>query len=168
MTAFEIVNTVLNGVIALAAVLAAAVATAGLYTWRKQLRGQSEFAAATRLLRCAYRVKGAFQAVRAMIGMNKPDELMPKLQQALSEFSEAMADMDVLSPGLAKPAADAFRDCVHEYGNAVRRQKRMDSRKAEVSQEEYEQIDSVLWADPEDDALGRKLDDAMQTFEKLL
>jgi uncharacterized protein involved in tolerance to divalent cations len=168
MTTFEVISTILNAVIALAAVVATAAAIFGLYTWRKQLRGQSEFTAAARLLRCAYRVRGALQAIRAELSFNTPEEFLPKLQQSLADFSEAMADMEVLSPGLAKPAADALNDCVWEYDKAFRRKKRIDSQNAKVTDEEYERIDKTLWAEPGDDALGQRLDKAMQTFEKVL
>ena len=168
MTTFEIVSTILNAVIALAAVVATAEAIFGLYTWRKQLRGQSEFTVASRLLRCAYRVKGVLQAIRAEISFNTPEELLPKLQQSLGDFSEAMADLEVLSPGLAKPAADALNDCVWEYGKALRRKKRIDTQNAKVTDDEYERIDRTLWVEPGNDALGQRLDSAMQSFEKVL
>ena len=168
MTTFEVVSTILNAVIASAAVVATAAAIFGLYTWRKQLRGQSEFTAATRLLRCAYRVKGALQAIRSEVSFNTLEELLPRLQQSLADFWEAMADMEVLSPGLAKLAADTVNECVREYGKALRRKKRIDSQEAKVSDEDYERIDKALWAEPGNDALGQRLDSAIQAFEKVL
>ena len=168
MTVFEIVSTALNAIIALAAVIATGAAVFGLYTWRKQLRGQSEFTAAARLLRCAYRVKGALQTIRAMVNFSTPEKLMPKLQLSLADFSEAMAEIDVLSPGLAKAAADALGNCVQEYGKAYRRKMRIDTQGAKVTDEEYDRIDKVLWAEPENDAMGKQLDEAMHGFEKVL
>ncbi|OQY20711.1 MAG: hypothetical protein B6I35_10155, partial [Anaerolineaceae bacterium 4572_32.2] len=48
----------------LAALVAATVAIMGLRTWRKQLRGKTEYELARRLLRSVYRVRDAIRIVR--------------------------------------------------------------------------------------------------------
>lgn len=57
-------ETATSIVTALAAAVGAAVAVAGLFTWRKQLRGKTEWELARRLLRKVYELRGAIDMVR--------------------------------------------------------------------------------------------------------
>jgi hypothetical protein len=47
-----------------AAIVAAVVAVLGLRAWRRQLRGQTQYELARRLLRAVYRVRDEIQGVR--------------------------------------------------------------------------------------------------------
>ena len=57
-----IAKDVLTGV---AAIVAAGVAVAGLETWKRQLRGNTEYELPRRLLRSAYRLREAIRWTRA-------------------------------------------------------------------------------------------------------
>jgi hypothetical protein len=60
----EVISAVADSITAIAALAAMGVAVAGLRTWRHQLRGQSEYDLARRLLRAAYDVREQMQSVR--------------------------------------------------------------------------------------------------------
>src|SRR5438093_827696 len=54
-----------NIVLALCGIATVLIAYAGLTTWRKELKGKSEYAKAKEVLKSVYRVRRGFMAVRA-------------------------------------------------------------------------------------------------------
>jgi hypothetical protein len=64
MSAVEVIMIVKDVVLAGVAVAGMLIAKSGLKTWKRQLKGQTEYELARRLLRCAYRFRDALRDVR--------------------------------------------------------------------------------------------------------
>jgi len=83
-----LVEFVRNIVLAITGVVAACVAILGLRTWRRQLKGHTEYELARRVLRAAYRVRDEIAYVRYMIVSS--DEIA-----AAFDDNDEAADLDV-------------------------------------------------------------------------
>ena len=60
----EIITTLKDIVIAIAAAVGAWIAYQGLNTWNRQLKGSAEYELARRLLKCTYKLRDALKGVR--------------------------------------------------------------------------------------------------------
>ena len=76
------VSLIKDIVTGLAAVVAAVIAIMGLRTWKKQLKGKTEYELSQRFLRATYKVRDAFSWVRNPI-------------QSPSEISQAMIEANI-------------------------------------------------------------------------
>ena len=64
MNASEYISAIKDVLIGLSALFAAIFAYMGLTTWRKELKGKSEYQIAKDVLKSVYRVRDAFKQVR--------------------------------------------------------------------------------------------------------
>jgi hypothetical protein len=73
----EWVSTIKEVIIGLSAVFATIFAYVGLNTWRKELKGKSEYQLAKDVMKSVYKVRDAFQHVRnpAIFAYEYPDEM---------------------------------------------------------------------------------------------
>jgi hypothetical protein len=67
LTITEAISAMTDIVTALATMIAAAAAVWGVFTWRRELRGRTEYDMARRCLTAVYRVRNAISAVRAPV-----------------------------------------------------------------------------------------------------
>lgn len=74
----EYTTVVQNVVLSLSGIAAAIIAYLGLTTWRKELKGKSEYAKAKKVLKAVYKVRRAFRHVRhpAIFQYEYPEEMM--------------------------------------------------------------------------------------------
>ena len=99
-------------VVILAAVSGVAIGCLGLRTWRKQLKGNTEYELARRLLRSVYRVRNALQGVRNPLMSS--GEIAQALKDAGKQPEEIKQDMDYVEQTSAvyaarwKPVTDAL------------------------------------------------------------
>lgn len=140
-------EVVTDAVVAVAAAVGSVVAVMGLFTWRQQLRGRTEWELARRLLRQVYRLRSAFSMVRSpmMLGGEiaaafeeagiEPEHDEPGydkrtnrivyqkrwsgLQEARSELEVEALEAEVLWGKEAQEALAPLRKCVGELFAAI-------------------------------------------------
>jgi hypothetical protein len=73
----DVISSISDVIVAMSAAAAAIFAYVGLSTWRKQLKGGAEYQLAKDVLKAAYRVREAFDAVRnpAIFEYEYPEEM---------------------------------------------------------------------------------------------
>lgn len=138
----DIVELIRNVITALAAGTGATVAVVGLRTWRKQLRGKTEYELARRLLRAALKVRDELAYVRgpfisageiaAAVEESGTDVDMPSeeageiararrwkyLTDALSDFELEALEAEVIWGGEITTQLSALRECVRRLRGA--------------------------------------------------
>jgi hypothetical protein len=101
-------------VIALAAAVGAGVGVLGLKAWRRQLKGNTEYELARRLLRAVYRVRNALQNVRnPFISSGEIVQALKDAGKAPEEIKRDLAKAEVDGAVYAarwKPVADAISE----------------------------------------------------------
>jgi len=88
-TLVEYMNIVQNVVLSLCGVLTVAIAYRGLTTWRKELKGKSEYTKAKEVLKAVYKVRRGFMIVRspAMFSYEYPAEMRDESGSLKKEFA---------------------------------------------------------------------------------
>jgi hypothetical protein len=88
MNALEIITIIKDIIITLAAILASILGVIGLNTWRRELKGKSQYLKAKEILNAVYKVREAFKYVRnpAIFSSEYPKELLDKFGSLKKEF----------------------------------------------------------------------------------
>jgi hypothetical protein len=185
-------------IISIAATVGAVVAVMGLKTWRKELRGKTEYDLARNLLRTTYKVRDAIQIVRnpfMSAGEYTPKQeqqdiktsddksdggLAYAYQKRWEYVSKGLVELDVYtleaeaiwgSPILEK--VKALRHCVsvlHTHLNSYLR-RRHERKYSERSADKYdEKVESIIYSisDPEKDEYYDDVLDAVKGIESIV
>jgi len=79
MDSTELISVIKDITTAIVAIIGVGVAIAGLSTWRKQIKGKTEYDLARRLLKSIYKIRDSIPAVR------NPFQLAGEIEAALRE-----------------------------------------------------------------------------------
>lgn len=140
----ELVTCAKDIVLALAALVTAGVAVAGLTTWNRQLRGSARFETARSMAKAAYMVRDRLQACRSPLllaqefpadyheaGPTRSPEVEAKgyaflysqrwlpVFEAMQEFDTSVLAAEALWGQPIRDAADELRSVVREVGGAI-------------------------------------------------
>ncbi|MGB2965535.1 MAG: hypothetical protein WBB69_16290 [Anaerolineales bacterium] len=88
MKIVEIITAIKDIIVVLSAISATIIAFIGLTTWRKELKGKSEYQLAKEVLKSVYKVRDAFKHVRhpAIFQYEYPEEMQNHFDQLKSEY----------------------------------------------------------------------------------
>lgn len=185
-------------IISLAAIIGSVIAIMGLKTWRKELRGKTEYELARNLLKTTYGVRNAIQIVRSP--WMSAAEYTPKHEQQETEKSEnksddglgyayerrweyvskALVELDVytleaeaLWGSIIIEKAKAFRKCASilltNLNTYLRR--RHDRQYTERPNDKLnEKVESIIYSrsDPEKDEFYEEVLDAVKGIESIV
>lgn len=188
------VTSILSVVVAFGAV---AVASMGLATWRRQLRGSAEYDLARRVLRAVLRVRNEITAIRnpfilpaeanaalAEAGVT-PSADRHNIENSLvyerrwNRLVQARADLDIelleariLWPSDLQNAQKALASCVSELWSAVLREvRKLQDRGVTETADAREKREAILYQiddDPSSEAFAARVEIAVAEFEKAL
>lgn len=167
-------------VVSLSAIIVAGVAVPGLWQWRRQLRGRTEYELARRFLRSAYRVRDAMALVRNPLGFQDPDkeranyeERWANLVENLSELRMERAEAEVHWRESVRDALKPLYRCIGELRVSLSDYLEQTTRPdpPEMSPERRRGIEGVVFEiseDPGQDPFTAKIADAINRVEALV
>ncbi|MDO8742462.1 MAG: hypothetical protein Q7J45_02895 [bacterium] len=173
------------------AVIVAVAAVLGINTWRKQMRGQTEYELARRYLRSVYKVRDAIKSTRnpfipvgEMVDSLKKqgseeDDLndnrkmnravysnrWSKVVEAISDLSVELTEAEVVWGKEAVKLTKEIRDCTSKLMLNI---KWFLDDKRQFSVEKLTEIDDVIYDRGEGDKFNEVLDKAVEAIEKYL
>ena len=165
----ETIAVIKDIAIASAAIVGACVAVCGLSTWRKQLHGKTSFELAQRITQCVYVIRNQFQQARNDISVEPLYTQYERLNETMCSLDTALLEAEVLWGDYLKPAKQAMKECSSTYHLAFREKLDAQKEKLNLSDEEGNRIDHILYGDyDESDDFGQKIISAISEFENAM
>lgn len=161
------VTAIANIVLAVSAATGAVVAIVGLRTWRRELRGRTDFDLARRVMLAVYELRNEFRHVRNVFTPDSFDTGYEQLNRKASQLDAALLEAEVLWGDKLRPAKEKLKECLDSWRTALGRYSQSVRKNIKLSGDEMKSIDATLYADGEDE-LGRKLEQAVCGFEEVL
>ncbi len=186
-------------VVVIVSIIGVYIATRGLQTWRHQLHGNTEYELARRLLRATFRVRDKIRMVRnpymssSEISQaveneypNEPDRKEDhadsttavynsrwnQLREALSDLNVECVESEVIwgdhVPSRLKPLHAAI---IELHVAIIRHLRQFGRRPEEISSEEQEKIDRMVYEiseDPDKDAFTARIQSAVNEVQEFL
>jgi hypothetical protein len=179
--------------IAFAAVGGFAIALLGLRTWRKELKGKTEYDLARRILATTYKIRNAIQSVRnpfmsaseyagTETGKNEKNAryqgIAEAYQKRWNSVNEGLLELDVVTLEAeaiwgSELIADMkpLKECSKELFVNIKRYlltQQSENYQEQMSQEKWEKIDKIIYSSnsPDDDEFYRRLLDAVKKIEE--
>ena len=165
----ETIAVISDIVLALAAIVVATVAVRGLSTWRKELHGQADFALARRIMQIVYESRNRFRQIRNDLSVETWDTQYERLNGIFCELDVALLEAKVLWGDHLKSAKQTLKECVSTYHLARQKKYCIQEAKLEVSEEENNRIDAILYGDyDKSDDFGQAIECAIAEFESAI
>lgn len=165
-----------EGLLPIVAIFGLGVAWAGLLTWRKQLKGKTEYELARRLLKAVFDVRNALRWVRDPLLVGDQTEVyearLQEVDRALPGLRVEVLEAEVLfGTEAVKSRVPALHQCVIELRIALRGFLRHQAGALQLPDgkvAEYEQTLFDTGTDEEPDEYGATLNEAVEAFEAWL
>jgi len=181
-------------IVSISALIGVTVAVSGLRTWRKELKGKSEYQKAKDVLKAVYNVRPGFVRVRlpwmdgseypkALLDQDgnvmpgrRPDAIMYAYQMRMKVLGEAFKDLEQQTMEAQVEWGSDFqnliiplRQCWAELGTAVQQHLEMErSGPDHLAPEERREVRAKLYYAGDNDSFTMKIEKAISGFEERL
>lgn len=165
----NLISNITSVVLALAAAAGAIIAAFGLLTWRHELHGRADFELACRVMRGVYELHNEIQQIRNIFSPELLDKQYERLNKKASKLDVALLEAKVLWGDKLKRPKETLHDCLKTWRLTLRKHLRSQKRGKQLTDEEFEKIDAILYGDgDEDDKFGKAVEQAVAGFEDAL
>jgi len=195
LTTTELIASIKDVILALAAVFTATIAYKGLKKWRLELTGKAEFEAALALIRNTYKLRDALDQFRNpfMLSWEFPEGFTREIPSsakenadghryaynnrdkpllaALREFEVAVLESEVLFGKDIVVKAQALRKCVFETRRAASQHIRNLASNGQdfIGDKKLQNdIEQKLWNDGEDSEFNERIQNSIAAIEELV
>jgi hypothetical protein len=182
-TTTDVISSIANAITALVAFAGVIIAGLGLNTWRKQIRGQSEYELAKKLMLQVYQLRDALQDVRSpFLSLQEADRdstekdweisaynnRLKPVREIIAQFNVSQLEAEVVWDDKTAQAKKALLDRVRRLHVVVNLY--VSKQRKEITDKNLpKDYSDVLYRKGDDkDEYEKSLNEAVQEYEKVL
>lgn len=169
MDGCNMISDITNIALVLAAWAGAIIAFFGLMAWQRELHGRADFKLARRVMLDVYELHNEIQQIRNIFSPELLDKQYERLNKKASKLNVALLEAKVLWGDKLERPTQTLHDSLKTWRLALRKHLRTQKGKMQLTDEELEKIDAILYGDgDEDDEFGKGVEQAVAAFEDAL